>query len=509
MPETSALFRCVCGTDVPIREDSRAPAVSCLKCGRSHRLATHDGLSAAETVVVARSAGEKGLDGNGAAGTRPSLAGRVIDHFELIEELGRGGMGTVYRALDRSLERYVAIKILDSEEARDQHDLIEAFTHEARTQARMNHPGITTIYYIGRFEEMTYFAMEIVSGSNLESRARGGPLPFREVVDAGIQVVQALKEAKERGVIHRDIKPGNLILSSSGRIKVTDFGLSKTEKGGLQITGSRHITGTPYYIAPEQAKGEATDFRTDIYSLGATLYHLAYGRPPFEGDNFMTVISKHLTEPLRFPASPPEDVPPGFPYVLERMLAKKPEERFQSYEELEKALRELRPETLVLAALSRRAVASFLDHGAMFILGLALSSLLIVPALSIGQAEHATPMALSVAALGYVTYQALTGTTLGKLFGKLRIARVDGRPVRRWQLAVRGCFQYLNPVSWSLPLLTDGTAYSWPTWLLSTYLLGALGFSIVDAVWVFTNRNRRTLHDLILKTWVLDQVGNA
>lgn len=525
MSESSALYHCVCGTDVPISVDARTECsarVSCPMCNRQNVLAAPDSHRAAETVVFtgvkvdelkeARASSTPGSAWQTAAtvggppSSRPNLAGRVIDHFEVLEELGRGGMGTVYRALDRSLERYVALKILDSEEARNQCDLMQAFTHEARTQARMNHPGITTIYYIGRFEEMTYFAMEIVSGSNLESRLRAGPLPFREVIEAGLQVVQALKEAKERGVIHRDIKPGNLILSSSGRIKVTDFGLSKTEKGGLQITGSRQITGTPFYIAPEQARSEATDFRSDIYSLGATLYHLAYGRPPFEGDNFMAVISRHLTEPVHFPASPPPDVPPGFPYLLKRMLAKKPQDRFQSYEELELALRELRPEARVLAAFGHRAVASFLDHGIIFVLGMAFSSIWFVTSLNLGKGGQATPMAISVAALGYVLYQTLSGSTLGKLFGKLRVARIDGQPLRRSQLALRGCLQYLNPISWSLPQLAEASGHAWPDWLLSPYFLGMLLFSIVDVLWALTNRNRRTIHDLILKTWVLDRV---
>ncbi len=506
MPEAGALYRCVCGTDVPL---AGGDSVSCPKCGRRQRVDEGRSHVAVDTVVLARSGRGAPPDtptvaSGSAQSHRPNLAGRVLDHFELIEELGRGGMGTVYRALDRSLERYVALKVLDSEEARNQQDLVEAFVHEARTQARMNHPGIATIYYIGKFEEMTYFAMEIVSGSNLESKVRSGPLPFRDVIDSGLQVVRALKEAQERGVIHRDIKPGNIILSGSGRVKVTDFGLSKTEKGGLQITGTRQITGTPFYIAPEQAKGETTDFRTDIYSLGATLYHLAYGKPPFEGDNFMAVIAKHLSEPVRFPSNSPRDVPPGFRYVLERMLSKNPKDRFQSYEELEETLFNLRPEALTVAAFGRRAAASVLDHLLIFLFGLATAMLI---GLVSGERVRTSPLAafaMGAPALVYIVIQALRGQTLGKDFGKLRIARIDGRPLRRSTLLFRGVLQYLTPTWFCLEAILDAAGLSL-AWASFPLILIVLGFTLVDALWAFTNANRRTLHDLIFKTWVLDK----
>ncbi len=515
MIEVGALYRCVCGTDVPFREGE---TVVCPSCRRKHRHAPGKELGAADTLILSSRRTDTSwetpavgtdtsvITAQGTGGDRPNLVGQVLDHFEVLEELGRGGMGTVYRALDRSLERYVALKVLNSEEALEKKDLVEAFTHEARTQARMNHPGITTIYYIGKFREMTYFAMEIVPGQNLESRMKDGHLPFREVISAGVQVVQALKEAKERGVIHRDIKPGNMILSSSGRVKITDFGLSKTEKGGLQITGARHITGTPYYIAPEQARGETTDFRADIYSLGATLYHLAYGMPPFEGEHFMAVISKHLSEPLKFPDSPPRDVPPGFPLVLERMMAKKPEERFQSYEELEQALLELRPEAQRVAALGRRAVAAFLDYAAVSIVAGFIVGLFTF----LSESEHLSSafqmQAYGAAGLVCVLDQALRGTTMGKTFGKLRIARLDGRPIERWRLFVRGLFQFLPLIASGLSGLGNALGLGLRRGIGSYVVLSVVLFIAADFLWAARNRNKRTLHDLILGTWVLDKV---
>jgi uncharacterized RDD family membrane protein YckC len=521
MSQAGALYRCVCGHDIPVK--GKEP-VACPTCGRLHHRPEGVELGAAETIVVSKS-GRSGSGRSAAVGTRPgaesvaleapadarpNLVGRGIDHFEVLEELGRGGMGTVYRALDRSLERYVALKVLDSAVALSQQDIVEAFTHEARTQARVSHPGIATIYYVGKFEGMTYFAMEIVPGRDLESWLDEGPLPFRQVVNAAVQVVQALKEAQARGVIHRDVKPGNIILSDSGRVKVTDFGLSKTEKGGLQITGARNITGTPYYIAPEQARGESTDFRTDIYSLGATVYHLAYGRPPFDGDNFMAVIAKHLGDPVRFPTSPPQDVPKALPIVIGRMMAKRPEERYASYEELEKALQELRPEAQTPSTVRRRITAALLDTMMLFIVASIFTMVVGLGATLLGRSidQRSTAVqgvAWGVAAVLAIAGQANRGATAGKLFGRMRIARVDGFPVERWRLALRGICQFLVPLAGGAVSAAAllGLAPSANT--VAAILLGTLAVSIVDFLWTLRSRDCRTFHDLALKTWVIDR----
>ena len=514
MHEAKATFRCVCGSDIPIEGHE---TMVCSSCGRQHRPLEAEDPNASETVFLHRGAtAEKALPAEsksprpgGSSGSssvkRPSLAGQTIDHFEVLEEIGHGGMGTVYRALDRSLERYVALKVIQSEEVLKNRDLVEAFTHEARAQARVNHPGVATIYYIGRFEDMTYFAMEIVPGVNLESKLVDGALPFGEVVEIGIQVVQALREAQDRGVIHRDIKPGNIIYSSSRRVKATDFGLSKTEGGGLQITGSQHITGTPSYVAPEQARGETTDFRTDIYSLGATLYHLAYGKPPFEGGNFMAVISKHMSEPLSFPKSPHKQIPPGFPLLLERMMAKDPKARFPTYDELEKALLDLRPESLIVAAFGRRAVAAMLDCAAVLIIIMGFSvPYSIVQGIVTGTVNQPSEAAMNLVAsivVGLLLgHQALRGITPGKRFARLRIARVDGRPLAKWRLAARGSLQFLLLVAFAI---TAWVKVKIPSTLQVVLVVSAV--SALDHVWALTNRNRRTLHDLLLKTWVLDR----
>jgi uncharacterized RDD family membrane protein YckC len=501
MADTVALFRCVCGADIPF---IRGRQVNCPRCGRRHNPEAM-GPASLDTVVLSKSRVAQAVPAAGVElppepEPRPSLIGQTFDHFQIIEELGQGGVGTVYRALDTSLERYVALKVLREEGDPAAH---ETFVHEARAQARLNHPGIATIYFIGRRADIPYFAMEYVPGNNLEVRLRQGPLPPSETVRIGLQAVKALGEAHLHGITHRDIKPGNFIQTSTGVIKLTDFGLSKTEGGGLQITGRNSITGTPYYIAPEQARGESTDLRTDIYSLGAMLYHLAYGKPPFEGDNFLSVISKHLTSPVEFPARPPAGLPAGFPDVISRMMAKEPEKRFQDYEALERALRELLPESQVVAALYRRAGTVILDWTVLCLLILLAAGMVALAEETLkwnkGWVNAVPEVTYWATLLASLAYQLIAGRTGGKQFAKIRIAAIRGGRPSRLKLLARWFFQWL-PL---LALWVNDFAETRPT-LVHVLLAAAIAFWAIDHLWALTNRRRRTLHDLLCGTWVLE-----
>ncbi len=510
---TEALYHCVCGEEFPIEGPE---IVTCSGCGRACRPGKDGGRSSETVSLPLGSSTRTVFDEDREAGSAdtvhawnppersPSLTGRDLDHFEILEEIGHGGMGTVYRALDRSLERFVAVKVISSEDICRDRDHLDAFVHEARAQARINHPGIVTIYYIGHLDEKPYFAMELLTGTNLEQRVRRDPLPFAEVIDIGLQVVSALREANARGVVHRDIKPANVLLADSGRVKVTDFGLSKTEKGGVRITGTHTVTGTPYYLAPEQARGESTNFRTDIYSLGATLYHLAYGRPPFDGENFMAVISKHLGDALTFPTSPPEDIPPGFRSVVDRMMAKLPKDRFQSYEELEDAIEGLKPEHQISAAPLRRMVASGIDYFVFLVL-----YVLAHAAVPLADRWVRLPETLAVWLFwGFLAaaaaYQVIAGTSLGKVFGHLRIAHIAGRPVPGLILAVRFVFQFL-PVIWlATRTLQNNLGIQFQQPYQDIFIYFAVLFPAVDFVWSLTNRRHRSLHDYLLRTRVLE-----
>jgi eukaryotic-like serine/threonine-protein kinase len=500
MAEATALFHCVCGADIPLENGKE---VVCPRCARRHQPRAME-EARLDTVVLAAGGAPAVRRGDGPA--RPSLVGQSLDHFQILGELGQGGVGKVYRALDKSLERYVALKVLsgDADTA-----ALETFVHEARAQARLNHPGITTIYYVGRHGDIPYFAMEYVPGRDLEARVKEGPLPPAEVVRIGIQAVRALSEANLHGITHRDIKPGNFIQSSSGAIKLTDFGLSKTERGGLQITGKHSITGTPYYIAPEQARGESTDLRTDIYSLGAMLYHLAYGRPPFEGDNFVSVISKHLGSSLEFPLRPPADLPAGFPDLIARMMEKYPARRFQDYAALERALLDILPESQVVASRFRRAATAFLDWSIFALLIILLTGLMTIIAKSTGlgdgQMKFVEEPIIVVLLLMTLGYQIIFGRTGGKQFSKIRIASIRGGRPTAWALGLRWVFQWLALLGSVGGNLLERVFQS--EGLGFFIFIACAGIWSIDSFWAFIHRKRRTLHDLICGTWVLEDRG--
>jgi serine/threonine protein kinase len=287
----------------------------------------------------------KGAAGGGGAVTNVVAEGpqqAILDPdtqlgpYKLQEPLGQGGMGVVYKALDMSLDRHVALKVLSSELSRNR-QFIERFHREAKACARLNHPNITVIHARSEEDaEIHWFAMELVEGENLADRVkRDGPLPVERVLDIARQCALGLKTAAAQRIIHRDIKPSNLVFTPECQVKITDFGLAKAKAAmghTLDLTSTGVVMGTPLYMSPEQGRGTQVDQRSDIYSLGATLFFLLYGCPPFEADTPIAIILKHINDPLVFPST--RQVPPAVRTLLGRLLAKTPDRRTPDYEAL-------------------------------------------------------------------------------------------------------------------------------------------------------------------------------
>jgi predicted Ser/Thr protein kinase len=254
--------------------------------------------------------------------------------YEIRGKIGSGGMGVVYLGWDARLNRQVAIKTLwpalaENEEAR------ERFLREARAAAAISHPNVTQIYDIGEDDGRVYFAMEYLDGKSLQGLLiERGELPPAEVISLARQAASGLKAAAERGIIHRDIKPSNLVVNSAGTLKVTDFGLAKQQVTDSSLTMEGQFIGTPDYISPEQAQGGALDLRSDIYSLGATLFEMLGGRPPFIGTTPVSVVVQHLREPVPSLRHVNPDVPFQLAALIQRMLAKRPGGRPQDYDQL-------------------------------------------------------------------------------------------------------------------------------------------------------------------------------
>jgi serine/threonine protein kinase len=252
--------------------------------------------------------------------------------YEIIEELGRGGMALVFRARDRHLEREVAIKVLPFSLAFDS-EFVERFQREARTAAQLEHPNIIAIYRVGRSGRVIYFVMKFLRGGSLSTvlgeRKKLTPPEIRRLL---LEAGSALGYAAQRGIVHRDIKPDNIMFDEFGQCVLTDFGIAKAASG-QRLTGTGMSIGTPHYMSPEQARAQAIDGRSDIYSLGVVAYQCLTGEVPYDGEDSFSIGYKHITEPIPNPSLITADERRLFE-VIKRMLMKDPADRFQSCEEL-------------------------------------------------------------------------------------------------------------------------------------------------------------------------------
>jgi serine/threonine-protein kinase len=258
----------------------------------------------------------------------------VAGRYELEELVGTGGMSSVFRAKDTLLERNVALKILHEQYTRDD-DYVERFRREARSVAQLAHPNIVTVIDRGEQDGRQFIVFEYVDGESLKQLVdRTGPLPVEQAVELALQIARALAFAHQQGLVHRDIKPQNVLLNEDGRAKVTDFGIARSldVQHGMTQTGT--VMGTSDYIAPEQARGERVDEQTDVYSLGVVLYELLTGEVPFPGDNFVAVAMRHINEPPPSVRARRPDVPARLDSAIQRAMAKEPRDRFGSMGEL-------------------------------------------------------------------------------------------------------------------------------------------------------------------------------
>ena len=264
---------------------------------------------------------------------------QTLGKYELLEKLGEGGFGVVYKARDPALDRLVALKVLAPQFTADS-QAVERFRQEARLAARLKHPHIVTIYEVGEAAGRYFIAMEWIDGRSLAQRiAAQGALPLGEVVRLVEQVADALDYAHRQGLIHRDIKPANILLDSQGQATLTDFGIVKAmNEAGMTTTGM--ALGTPEYMAPEQVLGGELDARTDLYALGVVLFHALTGQSPFRGTTPFVIQKAHLEEPPPDPRALNPTLSPAVAAVILKALSKPPEERFQSGAELKQALQQ-------------------------------------------------------------------------------------------------------------------------------------------------------------------------
>lgn len=271
------------------------------------------------------------------------MIGKVLgDRYEIIEEVGVGGMAKVYKALDTVLNRYVAVKVLKNEYMEDQ-DFLRKFAMEAQSAASLTHANIVSVFDVGSSyvdgRKYNYIVMEYVDGKTLKDIIDEKQiLPIEDIVNYGVQIASALECAHKNGIIHRDIKPHNMLIDKSNNLKATDFGIARISSSAT-LTYTSTVLGTVHYISPEQAKGKFIDEKSDIYSLGVVLYQMATGEVPFDAPNAVGIALKHIQDPLVPPINLRHDLPQGLNDIIVKAMAKDPNDRFKSATELKEMLR--------------------------------------------------------------------------------------------------------------------------------------------------------------------------
>lgn len=292
------------------------------------------------------------------------LTGVTLGDFQVEKLLGRGGMGEVYLANQRSLNRPVALKVLRTDQAMST-TYLERLRSEATAVAKLNHPNIVHVYTLDKVDGVQFIAMEYVQGTNLKDYVdKKGPLDLALALSVMRQTGQAIGAAGELGLIHRDVKPENILMTRKGRVKVADFGLCRdSDRTHEALTQPGIAIGTPLYMSPEQSQGHAMDHRSDLYSMGVTFYHVLTGEPPFRGDSPLAVALKHIREAPRSMLVSRPDLPPALDRIVLKLLAKSPADRYQSAAEMLADLARVKEQlpTEATAAVSRGGRSEWAD----------------------------------------------------------------------------------------------------------------------------------------------------
>lgn len=496
---TSLVYRCVCGQQVAFQGLEKT---ACPNCGRRINPMALDATQTLSFCTALTPASDLTSHPNS------DRSGEQLGHFLLESKLGQGGMGAVYRALDKSLRRYVAVKVIRcGNTSGSSTDRVSKLLDEAVAQARVNHPNVVTIYFVGCESDEPFFAMELLPGPTLDAVVRDGPLPFKQVISYSRQVVSALADASRLGIVHGDIKPSNLILTSNKSIKLGDFGLAQTEDSAP----SNGLSGTLSYLAPELIDGHSATEQSDMYALGVTLFELTFGRRPHsvQGPTLSAQLLSQRAAEIDFPERWPDGVPVRWRAVLEKLLEKDPSQRYATYEQLDRDLQALTPVGYTRGGLISRGLAYMVDIALqlLVLLPLMVPTMMVEPVEDARLAKPGIPLALYIM-LGLLPplvpllmawYEWKGWRTPGRYLFQLRVVDRHGLPLTRRNRMLRGLMR--NAPIWIAAL------FAFPIALGTGPISMFIGF--LDELFVLVNMlpvlgpRRLALHDRVTRSHVV------
>ena len=509
---STRVFQCVCGQELTVPGASQN-TLRCHHCGRHicQGMLEHSMVSFGATVIG--SAANEADDAVLGSGER-------LDHYSLMDQLGAGGMGAVYRARDESLQRFVAIKVIRSRAGEGDRLRHERLVQEARAQARVSHPNVVHIYYVGTHENCPFFAMEYVPGQSLAKWIHQQRLTFGEIVRIGLQTVDALRHSAGLGIVHGDVKPGNILLGEHGCVKLSDFGLASCAEAsdfGQSHTGP---AGTLNYMAPEVAAGQSADIRSDMYSLGVMLYEMTFGELPLAASSDSLEESLRLRQRaiISFPTVWPRDRPESWKSLLSRLIDRDPLRRFSSFDELIDELAALEPIALRKAGRISRFVAWILDMtvaGCLGGIGWALST---VVAQLVSSSPSATERLMApifgCVGLFLIWNCPKLQSSPGKNLLHLRIVDEFGLPPVTWKLRLSVFSTYLVYVSIVMDASLEAlcSIVSWPIEFEATLPGKSLRVLLIvwfalNGLWLLFSRRQQCLSDRLLGLFVVLDPG--
>jgi uncharacterized RDD family membrane protein YckC len=491
----SISYRCVCGIEFKV--DPKLGG-SCPACQRSVSAEAIE-FSTAATLSVSELGSQWPIGVPCAEKGENQWTGKELSHFRLEQCLGTGGMGSVYRALDKSLERYVAVKVLRSGGGiAHEPDRVEILLREAIAQARLNHPNVVTIYYVGRDGNEPFLAMELVSGGTLADRLAAGLPSYARIARWARQVVSALDHASQFGIVHGDIKPSNLLCHNEVDVKLSDFGLSRFD--ARQSVTSHALAGTPAYLAPELLEGGAPSIQSDMFALGVTLFELTFGHRPYNltGQSIAAWVHSIRQSPREYPVTWPREVPREWARILDRLLAFDRADRYGDYNTLLADLQVLSPISSTSAGLAPRAMAYVLDQLMLLacLSPFALALLAMSQSIGLEHYQWTQPIVAATALIVPLLFMLWIRNgrkTIGRYLFQLRVVDEHGLALPTGDRLTREFLR--NMLAWLFPLSLYGGLH-FP--VLDTIIdLGLIVFLSADIVCMLIRGDRRALHDLL------------